>query len=206
MKALQSGHEVLVCKHGRVVATCRCPNPNKTQVVVKCPDTCTDTDTIVNDVRMGLPTGQPVTAEQRLQADLADAHKLVNQLTGQLAIVERDLRSAREHWRQYRDRADKAERRLAEVTEERDAAMRNFERAMERMYRAEGALAVVERQNAELVHRQGVMLGLERQPAVAKPHAGMVADDCSWCKAHGYTPGQQLTAEGVPVEQPTGPT
>lgn len=27
----------------------------------------------------------------------------------------------------------------------------------------------------------------------------MVADDCSWCVAHGYTPGQLLTDEGIPV-------
>lgn len=31
---------------------------------------------------------------------------------------------------------------------------------------------------------------------------GMIADKCAWCVSHGYTPGQPLTAEGVPVEHP----
>ena len=42
--------------------------------------------------------------------------------------------------------------------------------------------------------------GLAPDPEPQPAESGMVADDCSWCQAHGYTPGQQLTHEGVPVE------
>lgn len=38
------GHFRHVCKHGRVVAQCRCPNPSKTETVVdRCPDDCDGT-------------------------------------------------------------------------------------------------------------------------------------------------------------------
>jgi fermentation-respiration switch protein FrsA (DUF1100 family) len=39
----------------------------------------------------------------------------------------------------------------------------------------------------------------------ATEQPAMVADGCSWCVHHGYTPGQHLTAEGVPVEHAEGP-
>jgi len=31
-------------------------------------------------------------------------------------------------------------------------------------------------------------------------HEGMIADDCSWCQGHGYTPGQKLDHLGHPVD------
>lgn len=36
------------------------------------------------------------------------------------------------------------------------------------------------------------------QPA-APAEPGMVADACAWCRYHGYTPGQKLNGDGVPI-------
>jgi hypothetical protein len=49
------------------------------------------------------------------------------------------------------------------------------------------------------IARAGLAGTLPDVPEPVKP--GMVADDCTWCRGHGYTPGQQLTYEGVPVEE-----
>lgn len=41
--------------------------------------------------------------------------------------------------------------------------------------------------------------GLDPEP---EQPGGMIADNCLWCRAHGYVPGQQLTHEGVPPAEP----
>lgn len=37
---MHGGHETRVCKHGRVVSTCRCPDPGKRIVLVPCGPDC----------------------------------------------------------------------------------------------------------------------------------------------------------------------
>jgi hypothetical protein len=44
MSMYQTGHRREECKHGTLVAQCRCPDRNKTVIIVDCPSDCPSKD------------------------------------------------------------------------------------------------------------------------------------------------------------------